>query len=84
MGVGSIGLLMAPAVLSGLWAVSVSKGSETVLRYTITDSTMQLLYLPLPPDSRGRAKTFIDGVLKYVAIGGAGILLSILVGTFKL
>ena len=83
MGIGSIGLLLAPALLSGLWAVSISKGSETVLRYTVTDSTMQLLYLPLPPDSRGRAKTFIDGVLKYVAIGGAGLLLSILVGTFK-
>ena len=56
MGIGSIGLLMAPAVLSGLWAVSVSKGSETVLRYTVTDSTMQLLYLPLPPDSGRRGQ----------------------------
>ena len=83
MGMGSIGLLLAPALISGLWAVSISKGSETVLRYTVTDSTMQLLYLPLPPDSRGRAKAVIDGVLKYVAIGGAGLLLSILVGTFK-
>ena len=83
MGAGSIGLLLAPLLVPGLLAVSVSKGSETVLRYTVTDSTMQLLYLPLPPDSRGRAKAIIDGVLKYVAIGAAGILLSLLVGTFR-
>ncbi|MBI3179806.1 MAG: hypothetical protein HYZ27_09100, partial [Deltaproteobacteria bacterium] len=76
---GSISLGLAPAMW-GLWAVSFTKGSENVLRYTINDTTLQLLYLPLPPQVRGRAKTMVDGILKPVSIGAAGILLALLVG----
>ena len=46
---GSIALLTTAVTgLSTLLAISVSKGAETILRYTVTDSTMQLMYLPLP------------------------------------
>jgi len=76
---GSAGLLAVP-LISGLWAASATKGSENVLRYTVNDSTMQLLYLPVPTAVRGRVKAWIDGILKPVAIGGAGIALAVLVG----
>ncbi len=76
---GSTLLGVAP-VAWGLWAVSFTKGSENVLRYTLNDTTLQLLYLPLPPQVRGRAKTLIDGILKPVSIGAAGVLLALLVG----
>ncbi len=76
---GSVGILTYP-LLSGLWAASFTKGSENVLRYTLNDSTLQLLYLPVPAQIRGRAKAWIDGILKPLSIGGAGIILGVLVG----
>ncbi len=79
---GSAGLLMVP-LISGLFAVSATKGAENVLRYTLNDSTLQLLYLPVPTAMRGRVKAWIDGILKPVAIGGAGLLLALLVGQIE-
>ncbi|MEL6548033.1 MAG: Npt1/Npt2 family nucleotide transporter, partial [Myxococcota bacterium] len=74
---GSVGLVALPFVLG---AVTFTKGSENCLRYTINDSTLQLLYLPLPTALRGRAKATIDGILKPVSIGIAGLLMAALVG----
>ena len=75
---GSIALLTTAVTgMSTLLAISVSKGAETILRYTVTDSTMQLMYLPLPTLVRGRAKALIDGVLKSSAIGLTGLILSL-------
>src|SRR5258705_4487956 len=60
----------------GLFVVSLAKGSDTIFRYTINDASMQLLYVPVQPSVRGRAKAFIDGILKpsAVALAGAGLL----------
>jgi HEAT repeat protein/MFS family permease len=74
---GSIGMLTA---FAGLATASLTKGSEVALRYTVNDTTLQLLYLPLPTQVRGRAKAVIDGILKPVSIGAAGLFLVILVG----
>lgn len=80
---GSIGLLSVPLVVSGLWAVAFTKGSENTLRYSVNDTALQLLYLPVPSHIRGRAKAFIDGILKPSSIGGAGLLLALLKGTLE-
>ncbi|MDP7040067.1 MAG: Npt1/Npt2 family nucleotide transporter [Myxococcota bacterium] len=77
--VGSAGILMVP-FFAALSAVSFTKGAENCLRYTVNDATLQLLYLPVPGHLRGRAKAFIDGILKPLAIGGAGLLLALMVG----
>ncbi|MEO1171116.1 MAG: HEAT repeat domain-containing protein, partial [Myxococcota bacterium] len=74
---GSVGLIALPVALS---AVTFTKGSENCLRYTINDSTLQLLYLPLPSALRSRAKATIDGILKPLSIGLAGLLMALLVG----
>ncbi|MEM6730580.1 MAG: Npt1/Npt2 family nucleotide transporter, partial [Myxococcota bacterium] len=74
---GSVGLLALPFALG---AVTFTKGSENCLRYTINDSTLQLLYLPLPGTLRSRAKATIDGILKPLSIGVAGLLMALLVG----
>ncbi|MGZ6124060.1 MAG: Npt1/Npt2 family nucleotide transporter, partial [Myxococcales bacterium] len=60
----------------GLFVSSLAKGSDTIFRYTINDASMQLLYVPVPAHVRGRAKAFIDGVLKpsSVALAGAALL----------
>ena len=82
MFMGSIGLLAMPLAL-GLWTISFTKGSENVLRYTVNDSTLQLLYLPLPSHLRGRAKATIDGILKPVSIGAAGLIMALMVGKLE-
>jgi HEAT repeat protein len=56
-------------------AATLTKGAENTFRYTINDATMQLLYVPVPTHQRGRAKAFIDGILKPVAIGLSGLLI---------
>jgi HEAT repeat protein len=80
--IGSFGFFAVP-LMSGLIATTITKGSENVLRYTIYDSTLQLLYIPIPPQLRGRVKALIDGVLKPIAIGGAGLLIALFVGKIE-
>lgn len=67
------GLVIAIPLVTPLIAASVIRGAENVVRYTVHDSSMQLLYAPLPAQGRGRAKAFIDGVLKPLSIGVAGL-----------
>src|SRR6266849_2074676 len=59
----------------GLFVASLAKGSDTIFRYTINDASMQLLYVPVQPSMRGRAKAFIDGILKPTAIALTGVVL---------
>jgi HEAT repeat protein len=59
----------------GLFVASLAKGSDTIFRYTINDASMQLLYVPVQPSVRGRAKAFIDGILKPTAIALTGLVL---------
>ncbi|MBX3231393.1 MAG: HEAT repeat domain-containing protein [Labilithrix sp.] len=82
--VGTLGVL--PLLLLGgsaalfvhplLWAATFAKGSDSVLRYTLNDAGMQLLYMPLAADARGRTKAFVEGLVKpgAQAIAGAGVL----------
>ncbi len=72
LGTGS--LLFVP-MISALAAVTIAKGAENIFRYTVNDATTQLLYVPVPSHQRGRAKAFIDGILKPFAQAAAGILL---------
>jgi len=57
------------------WTTSLAKGSDSIFRYTLNDASMQLLYVPVPPHQRGRAKAMIDGILKPLAGVAAGLLL---------
>lgn len=84
------GLAVLPgAILAGVmtWFIaplaiisaSLMRGAENIFRYTINDTTVQVLYVPVPAYRRGRAKAFIDGVLKPMSIGLTG--LALLAGT---
>lgn len=69
---GSVGLLLAPVLLSA----SVLKGSQGLLRYSLDKSTTELLYLPVaPPAMKSQIKAFIDGFVWRMADGLAGITL---------
>jgi AAA family ATP:ADP antiporter len=61
-----------------------TKGAENAFRYSIYDATMQVIYTPVPTHIRGRAKTFIDGIVKPVAGGFAGAAMVAIVGPLKL
>ncbi len=69
---GTVAWLIVPA----MWSASLLKGTDATLRYTINDATVQLLYLPVPSHMRGRAKAFIDGIIRPLSIGLAGISLA--------
>ncbi len=73
-----IGLAVGAAAFlatGSLWAASVAQGSNVTFRYTINDSSVQLLYLPLPARLRGRAKAWIEGIGKPLSIGAAAAFL---------
>jgi HEAT repeat protein len=63
------------AVFQQLWAAAITKGADTLFRYSINDATTQILYLPVPARWRASSKAFIDGVVKPFAIASAGLLL---------
>ena len=71
---GAASILAVPLV-SALVAATLVKGAENVFRYTINDATMQLLYVPVPSHRRGRAKAFIDGIIKPGSIAASGLIL---------
>jgi ATP/ADP translocase/HEAT repeat protein len=72
---GGAAAMLAVPLISALAAVTIAKGAENIFRYTVNDATTQLLYVPVPSHYRGRAKAFIDGILKPVSIGVAGVLI---------
>lgn len=74
--VGALTWLFSPIAIV---SVSLMRAAENVFRYTINDTTIQVLYVPVPAFRRGRAKAFIDGVLKPSSIGITG--LALLAGT---
>lgn len=53
---GSIGIIAHP----GLWTAIFAKGVEGSLRYSLDQSTRELLFLPLPSELKDQGKPFID------------------------
>lgn len=71
-------MVAATAFLSmkfGYISSFVSKFGDHVLLYTVQDSSYQMLYNPIPPDRRGRARAFVEGYIKPISMGIAGIIL---------
>jgi len=58
-----------------LIAITMAKASDYAFRYTVNDAAMQLLYIPLDPKIKSRAKAMIDGIIKPVFIGISGLTL---------
>ena len=71
LALGSLGFL----VTGSLWAACAAQGSNVTFRYTINDSSVQLLYLPLPPRARALAKAWVEGIGKPAAIATAAAFL---------
>ncbi len=73
---GAVGLLAGPL----LALVVYEKAADATLRYSLNETCLQLLYFPLPVRLRRRLKALIEGWLKPLAIGSAGVLF-MLMGT---
>jgi ATP:ADP antiporter, AAA family len=69
---------VAVAVWGSLWAVTLLRGSDSVLRYSVDASAVQVLYLPVPTQVKLRTKAFIDTVVWKFGDGLAGLALLVL------
>jgi ATP:ADP antiporter, AAA family len=68
---GSVLVLVTGATL---WAVTITRSSDTVFRYTVHDTSFNLLYVPISHQLRSQARAVIDGIFKPLSIGLAGML----------
>ncbi len=68
---GGVVLLASPV----LWAAMVFKGADGAFKHSVNRSASELLYLPLPMEIKGRAKTFIDIFVTRLGEGAGGLVL---------
>jgi len=71
----SAGVLLDVSRRLILYTIAGAKGADNVVRYSINNPTMNLLYLPVSADFRSKAKALIDGIIKPVAIGFSGLMI---------
>lgn len=70
---GSLGILLLPVLAMAV----IVKGSDKAVGDTIYSSVNQLVMFPIPPEWRGRAKSFLEGVVRNGAKGLAAVCLLI-------
>ena len=77
MGLGTVALFLAAGFLPELlvMAALILKVGESGLRYSLDQSTRELLFLPVPSRLRVKAKAFIDVFIQRGAKGLAALLL---------
>ena len=69
--VGSLGVLALP----GIWLISGLRMIQAGCRYSLNKTSLEVLYLPIPPEIKNRTKVFLDMVVDRVSGGLAGLLL---------
>jgi len=81
-------MLMTGSAISLAWlgivGVTITKGSELVIRYTVYEATTNLLYQPLPAIERRRLKAVSDGLARPAAQVAAGLLFIALNAAFAI
>ncbi|CAH1216474.1 hypothetical protein PAECIP111893_04132 [Paenibacillus plantiphilus] len=68
---GSFGIMLLPILVMAV----IVKGSDKAVGDTIYSSVNQLVMFPIPPEWRGKAKSFLDGIVRNGAKGLAAICL---------
>jgi ATP:ADP antiporter, AAA family len=68
---------VAVLALGTLVTAILLKGGDSVMRYSLDKSSVELLYLPVPPSVKLQAKSAIDTVIWRLGDGLAGITLAI-------
>jgi ATP:ADP antiporter, AAA family len=78
-------MLLLPVAIAGgstailltggaLFAVSIPTASEASLKYSVNEPAMNLLYLPISSELRGKAKAVLEGMVKPAATALLGII----------
>lgn len=68
------GSLMVLVSGAAQWAVTLARSADTVFRYTVHDTSFNLLYVPISNEVRSQARAVIDGIFKPFTIGLSGVL----------
>ena len=72
---GSTSILLAPVLLSA----SFAKFSDQTFKFTINSSSLELIWLPVPPEIRRIIKPQVSGTIKSIAEGIGGLVTFLLV-----
>lgn len=72
--IGSGAIFFIPISLSLYWAVFL-KGGETSLSHSLSQSVRELLYIPIAPEIKAKAKVFIDMFVNKLAKGFGAVLI---------
>jgi CRP-like cAMP-binding protein/ATP/ADP translocase len=70
---GSLGILILPVLATAV----IVKGCDKVVGDTVYSSVSQLIMFPIAPEWRGKAKSFLDGIVRNGAKGLAAVCLLI-------
>ena len=79
---GASGLLILGT--GALWAAALARVLDSSLRYTVDKTTREVLFLPLPPDLKYRAKPFVDVTVDRVAKAVGAIIALVLISDWGL
>jgi len=72
--IGAGAIFLAPLIPLVYWAVII-KGTDKSLAHSLSQSVRELLYIPIPPDIKYKAKVFIDMFVNKFAKGLGALLL---------
>jgi ATP/ADP translocase len=72
--IGSLAVLFVPITALIYWVVPL-KGADKGLAHSLSQSIRELLYIPVAPDIKYKAKVFIDLFVNKIAKGLAAVLL---------
>jgi len=78
---GAAAVFLIPLAFHIYWAVLV-KGADKSLAHSLNQSVRELLYIPIAPDIKYKAKMFIDMFINKFAKGLAALLLLICLSVF--
>ncbi|MGE3841169.1 MAG: Npt1/Npt2 family nucleotide transporter [Vicinamibacterales bacterium] len=79
----ALGLGVTAILLTGaLWAVVLTNAFDQGLRFSVDKATFELLYLPIPAQTRVHVKTTIDLVVTRFADACGGVVLGLLTSGF--
>jgi AAA family ATP:ADP antiporter len=75
LGITAVTILLYPV----LWAPMFARVLDKSLRYTVDKTSREILFLPLPPDIKQKAKPFVDVTVDRFGRAAAALLLLVLI-----
>lgn len=80
--IGSLAIFFIPAAMHLIWAIYL-KGADKSLAHSLNQSVRELLFIPVPPETKYKAKVFIDMFINKFSKGIAAIVLIIFLSVFS-